>query len=329
MAQGDRPSSSAIIQRVIPSWDAKLPQAMDEGPAGIAKRQSRLETVQLELRALFPSIAKNTMFNPATGGEEAKAKFLFKLVGSFCSAKTVLFGDSEVTILSGEQSIYIEPPSMITREGRLRPLYVSNFVYGEISPQTMAQDSRVAPEIHEDYAIEFAEEGKRSKYLFPAESNIINTLHRISSVPAPSVIETSPGEASPLDRSALAVYLPKNIDEARAILLKGTPFSESHLDLIKIHDTLETSTQVLFSGDEKKTSVPFSILQVSGGIKYYLYPYGISLPMGPIPQGCTLLVFQRTEDQKVYYLLLPEVRVPAIIARGLPPQGQETRIGEE
>ncbi len=324
MAPGDRQPSSAIIQREIPSLDGKAPNAMDEGPAGIAKRQSRLEATQLELRGLFPSIKKNTMFNPATGGDEAK--FLFKLVGSFCSSRTVLFGDSEVTILSGEQSIYIEPPSTITREGRLRPLYVKDFIYGEISPKTMAQDQRVSPEIHDDYVIEFSEEGKRPKFLFPAEPNIINTLQRVSTPPAPNVIETNPAEATSLDLSALGVYLPRDPEEARAILLRGVPFPESHLDLIKIHDTLETSTQVLFSGDEKKTNVPFSILQVSGGLKYYLYPYGISPPMGGIPQGCALLVFQRSEEQKVHYLLIPELRIPALISRGLPPQQNEGRI---
>lgn len=325
MAPGDRKPTSDIIERPIPALDARKPPTMTEGPSGIAQRASKLEAIQLELRALFPSIRMNTMFNPVTGGEEAK--FLFKLIGSFCASRTVLFGDSEVTILTGEQSMYIEPPHLVNGK-RLKPLYVQHFIYGEVSPQTMAQDSRLSPEIHEEYLIEFSQgEGKRSKFLFPAEPNIINTLQRISTPPAPEVVEANPAGATPLDLSALSIYLPKGLDEARLILLKSSVLPDSFLDLIRIHDGLEASTQVLFSGDEKRTSIPYSILQVSGGIKYYLYPYGISPPMGAIPQGCSLLAFQRTEDQKVHYLLIPELRMPAIISRGLPPQNQESGVG--
>lgn len=326
MAPGDRQPSSAdgIRQRPIAYLDERAPPTIDEGPSGLAKRQSRLEALQLELRSIFPSLQRNTMFNPVTGGDEAK--FFFKLVGSFSASRTVIFGDREVAILIGEQSTYIEPPHLVNGM-RLRPLYVQHFIYGEVSPDTMAKDSRIAPEIHEDYVVEFQEEGKKPKYLFPAEPNIVNTLQRISAPPPPRTVGAEPGEELKLDYSALSAYLPKNADEARELLLKSAVLPESFLDLTKIHDTLESSSQVAFVGEEKKTSVPYSIIQVEGGIKYYLYPYGISPPMSAIPQGCSLLTFHKTEDKTLYYLLVPELRLPALFSRKLLSHQDEEGVG--
>lgn len=319
MESGDpKPRSPAgvIIERSIPSWD-KMRRTLGESPSGIAQRQSRLEATQLELRALFPSRTLNTLFNPVKGGDEGR--FFFGLVGSLTSCRNFLFGDREVSILSPAEPAYIEPPHIVNGN-RLRPLVAQYFVYGEISPKTMAEDPRISPEIHEEYLIEFAQEGKPPKYLFPAEPGILKILPTINV--APTLVL---GGLSIME--LYQAYLPKNLDEAREFLLKGTTTGAA-LDVIKIHDTLETVTTRLFSGEERKTNVPYSILQVAGGIKYNLYPYGKNPPAGPIPDGCALLAFQwANPPHTAYFLIVPETTLPSIISRGLPSQNDEGRVG--
>lgn len=308
-----------IIERARPgATEAGRPPALAEGPSGIQRRETRTEKLQMELRGNFPSISANMMFNPITSGVTADA-FFFSLVGSMLGTRTMIFGDREVSVISLREPAYVEPPMVNGK--KLRPVVAHYLVYGEISPETMAQDPKVSGAIHSEHFIEFSPEGGKKKYLFPAEPGLLKSLTILSEPPQAKLAGGTEEERKSADLSNLEAYLPKDTEGARKILLAASPFGDNFLNLLNIHDTLESVAVVTFSGDEKKTSLPFASLQVAGGAKYSLYPYGIKPPMGPIPDGCALF-----SSEEVYFLLIPEARIPALLSRGLPSQGKEEGI---
>jgi hypothetical protein len=104
-----------------------------------------------------------------------------------------------------------------------------------------------------------------------------------------------------VDVSSLGRYLPTTPAEARRILVVHEVVGGAPLDINNIHDNLEEVTIIRFTGEERKTTIPFAILKLSGGASFRLYPYGKYPPSGDVTQGCEVIL-----SEEKYYLVMPD-----------------------
>ncbi len=269
---------------------------LDEGPTDITKRLSTTEKTQRLLRVLSANISENNLINPVTGGNPTD--FVLGVVKSLKSAGRRWFWDMPVVLIETD-SQYIDPPR---KEGKKQPpIMASYFIFGDRLPETLASDPKLSPFIHNVYLKLELPEGGKSLYLFPVEGKISTALQRISTAP-PSPIEGVAEQSKHLvDVSSLSRYLPGTPEEARRILVVHEVIGGAPLDVTNIHDSLEDVTLVQFAGEDRKTTMPFAILKLSGGASFRLYPYGKYPPKGEITQGCEVIL-----SEEKYYLIMPD-----------------------
>ena len=270
---------------------------MDEGPVDISSRLSKKEQLQRTLRLLSPRISSNSLLNPVTGGDPSN--FVLGVVKSISNVENRYFWDMPLALIETTDSQYIDPPR---KDGRKQPPVMARyFLFGDRHPKTLLEDPKISGFVYDVY-LEFEplEEGGKKLYLFPVESGISRALARISTVPPPPIEGVSERNAGLFDVSSLSVYLPSNVAQAREILLSHKVHDGAPLDLMHIHDNLEEVTTVQFTGEEKKSLIPFAVLKLSGGADFRLYSYGKTPPQGSPPMGCEIIL---SNDK--FYLIMP------------------------
>ena len=202
-------------------------------------------------------------------------------------------------VLIETESQYIDLPR---KEGKKQPpIMASYFIFGDRLPETLASDPKLSPFIHDVYLKLELPEGKNPLYLFPVEGKISTVLQRISTAPPPPIEGVAEQSSHLVDVSSLGRYLPNSPEEARRILVVHEVVGGAPLDINNIHDSLEEVTLVQFTGEDKKTTIPFAILKLSGGASFRLYPYGKYPPKGETTQGCEVIL-----SEEKYYLIMPD-----------------------
>ena len=292
MAPSDRQSRSREDAPASGSTVASPKSVLDEGPTSITKQLTRLERTQRTLRLLSSKIAQNNLLNATRGVDPTR--FVLGVVSSMSGAQKRIFQGAPITLIETNQPQYIELPR---KEGRPQsPIMASFFLFGDKSPSALASDAMLSQFVH-DSCLEFAplQEGEKPRYLIPVESGIQTALAKATSNAPPKKEDFS-------DLSAFLQYLPFTLKAARAILVKPEVHDGAPLDLDKIHDLLDEGTLVQFEGEQKKTTLPFTILKLEGGAAFRLYPLGNHPPIKASPQGCETIFSGGT-----YYLVMPEI----------------------
>ena len=277
---------------------------LDEGPTDITKRLSTTEKTQRLLRVLSLNISENNLLNPVTGGNPTD--FVLGVVKSMRSAGRRWFWDMPVVLIETDSSQYMDPPR---KEGKKQPpIMASYFIFGDRLPETLAEDPKLSPFIHENVYLKLQPpEGGKPLYLFPVEGKISTALQRISTAPPPPIEGVAEQSKHLVDVSSLGRYLPNSPEDARRLLVVHEVVSGAPLDVNNIHDRLEDVTLIQFSGEDKKTTLPFAILKLFGGASFRLYPYGKYPPKGEVTQGCEVIL-----SEEKYYLIMPDT-----VAKGL------------
>ena len=260
-------------------------RVIDEGASDITKNLSLLEKTRRTLRLLSPNISENRLLHPVTGGDPTR--FLLAVVSSMSEAEKRWSGNRELTLIRTRESLYIDPP----REGRRKPspVMAGSFLLSPIPPSSVARDKALSQFIHNIF-IEVAQEGGRKLYLFPVENGIKGALQKF-----PAGKEAQGKEEQPAPLSTLT---PASVAEARRVLLDCEPQEGAPLDLDRLHDNLEEAVSNTFDDESIR---PFSLLKLSGGAAFRLYPYGKYPPEAGVPEGCELIL-----SQENYYLVMPE-----------------------
>lgn len=297
MAPSDRQPHSKAESPASGSSQRTPHSILDEGPTDITRRLSTTEKTQRLLRVLSASISENKLINPVTGGDPTG--FVLGVVKSMRSAGRRWFWDMPVVLVETD-SQYIDPPR---KEGKKQPpIMASYFIFGDRKPETLAEDPKLSPFIHDVYLKLKLPEGGRPLYLFPVEGKITTVLQRISTAPPPPIEGVEEQSKHLVDVSSLGRYLPSTSTEARRILVAHEVVGGAPLDIDHIHDNLAEVILVQFGGEEKKTTIPFAILKLSGGASFRLYPYGKYPPRGEITQGCEVIL-----SGENYYLIMPDI----------------------
>ncbi|MBD3397831.1 hypothetical protein GF412_01715 [Candidatus Micrarchaeota archaeon] len=297
MAPSDRQPHSKAESPASGSPQRTPHSILDEGPVDITKRMSTTEKTKRLLRVLSARISENSLLNPITGGDSSR--FVLGVVKSMRGAERRWFWDMPIVLIECDPQ-YIDPPR---KEGKKQPpIMASYFVFGDRLPRTLAEDPKLAPFIHDAYlSLGPLGEGGKPFCLFPVEGKVKTVLQRISTAPPPPIEGVEEQSAHLVDISSLGRYLPDTVEGARRILLAHEAVTGAPLDIDNIHDNLADVSIIHFSGEEKKTTIPFAILKLSGGASFRLYPYGKYPPRGEVTQGCEVIL-----SEEKYYLVMPD-----------------------